>query len=689
MDTVPTLDRGAATVTAPQGSTPTSSSRRRGLLLALLAIPVAWALPWFTHRLAADVVLPVVLLVGTASLLRGGRTLLDRLALALLLLLGAVSAAGLAFSFWPWGLDPVAVARAGFLGLIVAGLLSRRLPSLPRRVTWSDAWVLGGGVLPALYLWSAFWGKSAGERLAMVISAEDLARHFTIFDTIRSVGGYLPFHRDEVTRQVIPGVVDYPQASHLVSALLDNFVRSSTELGDGPGAFDHYLAWNLAGYGVLSFALLWSARWVAGPALRGWRLVAAVGVIAGCTGAGYLVSLFGSGYPSEVLGLALLAMVFALAARPVRGSRQQLLLLAAGLVGVSFTYYFFLPVAGAALLVWAWVYRRSAARGPWRWGSLALAVPAAPLVVLWPVMSLRSGVSPTQALLPDVGIPELDRRLLAALCVLVLLGTLARAGRRNPIWRSVAAQLVASLLLATAIGWYQIAHTGGVSYYFEKALHGVLVSGFVGIGAIALLLPADPFRWGESRSGPAAALRRLAAFALPATASVVAAALAYGVLVPDRMLETRTSERGGVLIPDAGTSRGRAFHAAKLWRPADGKASVNTYRRFPDGDDGRVTLVVTAYRLYVPSLFLAGFRRQGGEAARPVSGINGAKEMATLEHVAEVSPKPVRFVVSRRDLIVGLRRVADRRPELDIEIVVVPVSEAPAPPVLGRPPTKR
>jgi hypothetical protein len=319
-------------------------------------------------------------------------------------------------------------------------------------------------------------------------------------------------------------------------------------------------------------------------------------------------------------------------------------------------------------------------------GAVAIAVAAAPLVLVWPVVSLRSGVSPTQALLPDVGIPELDQRLVVALCVLVVLGALTRAGRRNPIWRSVATQILLSLLLVAAIGGYQFAQTGGVSYYFEKAVHGVLICGFVGFGAIALLLPRDPFHWGTGQSGVAAALRRLAAFLLPAGASVVAVALAYGLLVPDGMLGTRTSERGGITEPDAGTSRGRAFHADKLWRPTDSRSAVNVYRAFPNGNDGRVTIVVSAYRLYTPSLYLAGFRRQGGEAAIPVSGINGTKEIKTLEHVAEVSPKPVRFVVSRDDLATGLREVAKRRPELKIELVVVPDFQVPTPPPLPPPP---
>ncbi|TQS43209.1 hypothetical protein [Cryptosporangium phraense] len=671
METIP--------ATAPAPATeppPLLPARRRHGVLLLAFVVVAWVLPGLTHRLHADAVLPVLLLLGIASLLRGGRTILDRLALALLMLLGAVSVAGLVFSIWPWGLDPVPVARAGFFTLIAAGLVSRRWPSLPLRTSWADALVLAGGVGPALYLWSSFWGKPATERLAMLVGAEDLARHFTIFDTIRTVGGYLPFHRDEITRRVIPGVVDYPQASHLFSALMDNFVRSSTDPGDGWVAFDHYLAWNLVGYGILAFALVWGVRWVAGPALRGWRLVAAVSVIAACTGGGYFVSLFGSGYPSEAMGLSLLAMVFALAARPVRGPKEQALLLAAGVVGISFTYYFFAPVACAVVLAWACFYWR------FRWGSLAIAVVAAPLVLAWPVISLRSGVSPGRALLPDVGIPEIDRRWLVALCVLVLLGTvLRRAGRRNPVWRSVGSQLLISLLMVAAIGLYQWDRTGGVSYYFEKSLHAVLVCAFVGLGAVSLLLPRVRFPIG------AAPVRWFVTFALPAGASGLVVAFAFGLLVPNSMLHTRTSERGGVTEPAAGTSRGRTFHAARLWRPNDGKGTVNTYRAFPNGDDGTVTIILTGYRLYTPSLFLAALRRQGGEAALPVGGLNGARGIKTVEHVAEVSPKPVRFVISdaRDDLLRGLTDIQRRRPELEIQIVRLPAADVPNPQKLPPP----
>ena len=654
------------------------TARIRGVLAVGVCLFVGWTLPWLTQRLHADVVLPVVILVGTASLLRGGRTLLDRLMLATLLLLGLVSAAGLVFSFWPWGLDPVPVGRAGLLGLVLVAALARRRPRLPLRMGWSDALLWAGGLGPAVFLWSGFWGKDAAHRLAMVIGAEDLARHFTVFDTIRAAGGYLPFHREAAARTVNPGLIDYPQASHLLSALLDNFARSSTSLGDGFVAFDHYLAWCLVGYGILALSLVWGTRWVAGPALRGWRLVAAVSVITGCTGGGYLVSLVDRGYPSEALGLALLTMVLALAARPLKRPREQALLLATGLVGLGFTYYFFLPLAGLAVLTWLMVYRRSSWRGPWQrapWSTLAIGIGAAPLTAFWPALSILGGVSVTAALLPNVGIPLLDPRVIVALCALVLLGVVTRSGRRNPVWRSIGVQLVLAGGIAVTIAAYQLYRTGDISYYTEKALHGVLVVGLLGLGAIGLLVPADPFGW--VLRGRA---RWLTGFALPALTSVLAAALAYGVLAPAKLVTTHPSKRGGTAEPDAGVSRGRAFHGDALSRPNDAIASVRTYRRYPNGDDGTVTLVVTTFRLYVPSLFLAGFRRQGGEASLPVGGLNGGKGVQTLEHVAEVSPKPVRFVVARPDLVTGLREVAARRPELRLQVVVVPKQDAPPPP---------
>src|SRR6266508_6915041 len=71
-----------------------SARLSRGWRVWLSAAVLCWLVPVATHLLRIDAVLPVVIWLGTASLLRGGRTLLDRVMLAAGLLVGVVGVAG-------------------------------------------------------------------------------------------------------------------------------------------------------------------------------------------------------------------------------------------------------------------------------------------------------------------------------------------------------------------------------------------------------------------------------------------------------------------------------------------------------------------------------------------------------------------------------------------------------------------
>ena len=81
-----------------------SAPRRRFPYLLAGALVAAWLVPLATDALAIDWVLPLLLWVSVASLLRAGRTVLDRLMIALGFLVGAAPVAGLDISYWPWGL---------------------------------------------------------------------------------------------------------------------------------------------------------------------------------------------------------------------------------------------------------------------------------------------------------------------------------------------------------------------------------------------------------------------------------------------------------------------------------------------------------------------------------------------------------------------------------------------------------
>ncbi len=180
-------------------------------------IVLAGLVPAACHLLRADWVVPPLILVATASLLRGGQTLLDRLMLALMLLLGTACAAGLLLSVWPWGLDPPAVGGLALAVLVVIGTVLNRTPRLPRPRP-ADALpvlaALGGFAYPgASYLRADFAG-----RINRAMAGEDLGRHLSIFDSIRQMGGYLFLDPTEAGRHVYAGIIRYPQGFHFIAA---------------------------------------------------------------------------------------------------------------------------------------------------------------------------------------------------------------------------------------------------------------------------------------------------------------------------------------------------------------------------------------------------------------------------------------------------------------------------------------
>src|SRR2546423_13641426 len=118
--------------------------RRSVAAWVAVGLVCAWVVPVLTHVLRVDWVLPPLVVLAVAALLRSGRTLLDRLVLAFALLLGATCAAGLLIRVWPWGLHPVPVAGVAFtrLGGIAVALRrgARGPPAAPAGAS------VGGGL---------------------------------------------------------------------------------------------------------------------------------------------------------------------------------------------------------------------------------------------------------------------------------------------------------------------------------------------------------------------------------------------------------------------------------------------------------------------------------------------------------------------------------------------------------------
>ncbi len=479
------------------GAAPTGRRRAGSLARVAMLLAAAWLLPLLTHALRVDWVLLVVLLLGVGSVLRAGYSLLDRLMLAGILLAGMLVAGGLLFSFWPWGLEPVPVAGTLLTVLVAVGLTGRR-PRLPARLYGSDAIIVGAGAFTAWVLLAPLAGRSLNSRLSVTTGAEDTYAHFALFDTIHRLGGYAFLHPAQAGLSLAaPTQNVYPEGSHYLYALLDIFLRSTTDPGPAAAAFSRYFDDKLVGFAFLVVAVTWSARWVAGPAMAGWRRVFICSVVASLVIVGPLTGLIGADYDSETIGLALLALTVAVTARPAGRPREQVLLVAAALIALFYTYNLYGPLALLGIVAAAAVYRRRLLRH--RLFTAVTWAVAAPVALLPTAIGVLSGFSATRQLGLDGGnVFGLSRSTFAGLALVIVASMATRAGRRSGAWRAVVATVGLAAAAVAILGIYESRTPGGLSpnYYFDKALIGVYVICLVGFGAAGLLL--RPARSAES-----------------------------------------------------------------------------------------------------------------------------------------------------------------------------------------------
>ena len=123
---------------------PDKPTRGRGTRPATVgaALCGAWAVSALATEARADWLLPIVMLLATAGVLRAGQALLDRLVFALILMTGTLLAFGVAYSVWPWHLDPVGIAGTYLSGVVLVGAFSRRGFQIPRKVRPTDVLLL-------------------------------------------------------------------------------------------------------------------------------------------------------------------------------------------------------------------------------------------------------------------------------------------------------------------------------------------------------------------------------------------------------------------------------------------------------------------------------------------------------------------------------------------------------------------
>lgn len=633
-----------------------------GVLLAILL--ACWLVPFAANAIHAAWLLPPLILLGTASLLRSGRSLLDRLVLALALLAGLTCAAGLLFTVWHWGLHPVPVTGLTLTVLALAAVLSRRAPRLPR-ARWSDLVSLAAAALAAGYLATPYLRASGfGQRLNLAMIGEDNARHPALFDEIGRLGGYLFIDPDTARQHIFSGLVHYPQGWHFTIALLDGF-QSPGDAPAGPALLNHYLFWSLATFAMLVLVLVWAAHHIAGPLHPLRRLVLITAVTALILGT-ELPRLLVAGYPSETFGLSLAAILVALVARPLHRLREQLILVGALLIGIGFSYYLFLVPTGAMVLCWLIADRRRLRARP---GTVAIVAVLtgilAPLIAVIGV--LVAGQS--EALAAPGGAPLSETyNTVVGLGALVVAAVLVRGNLGETTWRRYLGVLAVALLFSASMAAINLVNGDPPAYYFGKSAHLLILALIMGTAALARLLPVP------ARNTDAEPRRRPITAALPTVAT--AALMTLAVLAATGLLGLT----GGFFHRSASDTTWtqdwvNRDRSAITRSAAVTAAAARAYPAIP----GTVTLVVDGKgeQSYRESVFLSAIQSTTAQT-EPGIYFSVFQEPARTAEVLRRAPRPLRLIIASPAAQQGVDEILATNPSLREGLTVVPLKPLPA-----------
>ncbi|GIG67188.1 hypothetical protein [Phytomonospora endophytica] len=493
-------------------------SRRAGMLVAALAS--AWAVPTLLHLAHADFLSPLLLWLAVASVLRTGGTMLDRLVPALGLLVSGVLIAGLVTTFWPWGLEPVPIAGSGLsLVVVVAGVTGRR-PQLPRRLLGSDLLLVAGGAGAAAVAVLPRLGTRGLDWAAYGFVNGDRVRHVNLFDTILRIGGYPALNPGEASTALEPAMLrQYPAGAHFLYATVDSFVTGG-DPGTALAGANHYFWYASAAFGLFTFTVAWAARRVAGPQIAGWRRAALVAGICGFLGTGFYTTMLWEGFDSQILGMALLALLIAVLARPPRRAPEQFLLVGALTVAITYTYTLFaapaaIAIVAAAVLSWPRVRRHP-------WWAITMAAGFGAVAAIQPLIWYLREFKGAEHLNTDGFIMPLPTSVLVGLTVVAALGVAAPVRRRSPRLRTLAVLGLGGWGLTVVLFAYNMATVGHQSYYFRKLPQVLGIILLVTAGTALARLP---------RFRPRAGWRSRAACAVAAgVALILSGAVPYGTV---------------------------------------------------------------------------------------------------------------------------------------------------------------
>ena len=452
-----------------------------------LVFVLSLVLPLLLHLVHADVAALILAWLALAGYVRAGHSVLDRLVLGGLLLAGLLLAEGWLFSLWPWGLEPVPAGMVLLGGISGVAAWRGRRWSVPRNIDSSDVVILAASGVGLWFAARPLSGLGLLDRIGYETTITDRIAHFALFDAIPNVGGFTFFHQAAARQFVLtPTEVVYPQGSHFLLALANNFLSSTNVPEVGVGLLNRYTELVLVVYAVCVAAAAWAARWIAGPgAAEPVRCVVAAGAA--------LFVLLGptahtlAGTDSQLFGMAVLPVAGALAIRPVADYGERLLLFAAATLVAFYAYNPFGPYVVLACVLSAAVYRMPMI-AQWRL-TVAVVLPTAVIALYPSYLSLTSDTfdPASQAAVEGAHLP-MSWALLPFVGVVALAPLAFPRSWADRSWRGFAAVTVSVLLILGGFELFSLA-TGGGSYYGGKLITGAYMLFVAMIGSYGALAP--------------------------------------------------------------------------------------------------------------------------------------------------------------------------------------------------------
>ncbi|HEV3171259.1 MAG TPA: hypothetical protein VGZ32_12995 [Actinocrinis sp.] len=546
-----------------------ASFASRRLIRPAGLVVAAWVIAVGATVVHAALLIPVLLVVGTASLLRTGGGLVDRLVIAAATVAGALIVAGLLFSVWPWGLSPAAVGGFSLSVLAIAGEFSGRRPRLTFRLYGTDAVLVAFAAASYRIMHAPVAGANFIKTLPYTSARADLFNHFSLFDAIHRLGQY-GFINENASGKIAADGMNfvYPEGSHYLWALVDIFLRSTTNPGPAVGEYMRYYRYETLDMAILTFALAWAARWVAGPT-AGWRRLAVVATVAGLVAYGQLSALFWQGFDGEMMGLAALAVAAAVLARPPKSLREHVFLASILIVLVAWCYTLYVIHVGLIVLAAVVIYRKRLLP---HWRALVPIAFVVGVLSVTPYVIASTGSVSVNQLFTAGGLSvKISYDLALAFTGLLFLATWSAPGRRRPITLVVGGGTLAIGAAVSLLAAYRLATIGDVGYYVGKMLDGYWALLLVGFGVCVRLVAVGP-KWSPS-------WRRRTLTSAPYALAVAAIAIAVGAVLP------YTKPNGDAVNgPTPGTSWAAIWKAGYILSPYAPPLDVysRTYK-FGDG----------------------------------------------------------------------------------------------------------